>query len=111
MREDRYKISYDNSDASVLRFRINDGRASPTEPVYAETKASILRRRNTMAKLLEEQKQQLASSPEKAHSSVRVKKKNQRHSSMNDLSASERQRDGDRMKKRVSFHFLQLPPI
>lgn len=40
----RYKISYENSDASVLRFRINnDGRESP-EPAYTETKASILRR-------------------------------------------------------------------
>ena len=54
-REDRYKISYDNSDASVLRFRINDGTEGQAEPVYAETKASILRRRTTMSKLLEEQ--------------------------------------------------------
>ena len=63
-----------------------------------------------MAKLLEEQKQQQsASSPEKAHSSVRPNKRNQRHSSMNDLSASERQRDGDRIKKRVSFLSLSPP--
>ena len=40
---DRYTISYDNSDASVLRFRLNDGSVSP-EPAYVETKASILRR-------------------------------------------------------------------
>ena len=58
-RKDRYKISYDNSDASVLRFKINnDGRDSPDNnqgyPAYVETKASILRRRNTKAKLLNE---------------------------------------------------------
>ena len=106
-KEDRYRISYDNSDASVLRFRINDGRVSPAEPVFAETKASILRRRHTMAKLLEEQKLQqrqlAASSPEKSRSPTKGKK-NQRHCSMNDLSGgSEAQRDRDRMKKRVSF--------
>ena len=39
----RYTVSLDNSDASVLRFRVNDGRGTP-EPAYTETKASILRR-------------------------------------------------------------------
>ena len=86
----------------MLRFRINDGTDSPAEPVYAETKASILRRRTTLAKLLEEQKQQqrllASSSPEKSPTKGR---KNQRHSSMNDLSGGgrEAQRDGDRIKK------------
>lgn len=80
----------------MLRFRINDGTDSPAEPVYAETKASILRRRNTMAKLLEEQKKASFSSPEKSLSPKKGKK-NHRHSSMNDLGGA--QRDGDRMKK------------
>ena len=81
----------------MLRFRINDGTESPAEPVYAETKASILRRRNTMAKLLEEQKKRSASSPEKSPTKGR---KNQRHSSMNDLSGGEAERrDRDRIKK------------
>ena len=84
----------------MLRFRINDGTdESPAEPVYAETKASILRRRNTMAKLLEEQKKRSASSPEKSSSPAKGRK-SQRHSSMNDLSGGEgARRDRDMMKK------------
>ena len=46
----------DGSEISY-RFRINDGRDSP-EPAYNETKASILRRRNTMAKMIQEEEQQ-----------------------------------------------------
>ena len=51
------------SDASTLttyRFRINDndgGRSGSPEPAYNETKASILRRRNTMAKMIQEEEQ------------------------------------------------------
>ena len=58
----------DGSEASTMttyRFRINDGDimggegrggGSP-EPAYNETKASILRRRNTMAKMIHEEEQ------------------------------------------------------
>ena len=45
----RYKFWNNDPDVS-LRFKIQDGRNSP-EPAYTETKASILRRRNTLAKL------------------------------------------------------------
>ena len=45
----RYKFWNHDPDVS-LRFKIQDGRNSP-EPAYTETKASILRRRNTLAKL------------------------------------------------------------
>ena len=51
-----------------------------------------------MAKLLEEQKKASFSSPEKSLSPKKGKK-NQRHSSMNDLGGGGAQRDGDRMKK------------
>ena len=37
-----------------LRLRIQDGRQSP-EPAYTETKASILRRRNTLSKMMQKQ--------------------------------------------------------
>ena len=47
----RYR--YWNTDPDVsLRFKIQDGRNSP-EPAYTETKASILRRRNTLAKMMQ----------------------------------------------------------
>ena len=43
-RRDKFKISYENSDASVLRFKIRDDGDESPEPAYTETKASILRR-------------------------------------------------------------------
>ena len=46
----RYKFWNNDPDVS-LRFKIQDGRNSPEQPAYTETKASILRRRNTLAKL------------------------------------------------------------
>ena len=49
----RYKFWNDDSDVS-LRFKIQDGRNSP-EPAYTETKASILRRRNTLAKMMQQE--------------------------------------------------------
>eukprot|EP00095_Tigriopus_kingsejongensis_P012458 maker-scaffold696_size110080-snap-gene-0.13 protein:Tk12458 transcript:maker-scaffold696_size110080-snap-gene-0.13-mRNA-1 annotation:"cad86_drome ame: full" len=79
-RRDKYKLSYDTSDASVLRFRINDGVNSP-EPAYTETKASILRRRNTMAKMLqEEENRQIQEDPHHLKPSHRY-----RHWSLNEL--------------------------
>ena len=48
----RYKFWNDDPDVS-LRFKIQDGRNSP-EPAYTETKASILRRRNTLAKMMKQ---------------------------------------------------------
>ena len=59
----RFGSTYgDGSDASTLttyRFRINDdnGRTGSPEPAYNETKASILRRRNTMAKMIQDEEQ------------------------------------------------------
>ncbi|XP_059097433.1 cadherin-86C-like isoform X1 [Tigriopus californicus] len=79
-RRDQIKVSYDHSDASVLRFRINDGNASP-EPAYTDTKASILRRRNTMAKMLkEEDNRQSQEDPHHLKPSHRY-----RHWSLNEL--------------------------
>ena len=48
-----FRYRYWNTDPDVsLRFKIQDGRNSP-EPAYTETKASILRRRNTLAKMMQ----------------------------------------------------------
>ena len=89
-RKDRYKISYDNSDASVLRFKINnDGRDSPDNnqgyPAYVETKASILRRRNTMAKLLNEDDKKYSEAAADVKGQAALSRKN-RNLSLNDLS-------------------------
>ncbi len=82
----------------MLRFRINDGRESP-EPAYAETKASILRRRNTMAKMHQEEAE---SSNKKGRGRGKVSR---RHQSLNDISgagAEDRliREDGDRERGR-----------
>ena len=50
----RYKFWNDDPDVS-LRFKIQDGRNSEMEPAYTETKASILRRRNTLAKMMQQE--------------------------------------------------------
>ena len=53
----RYKFWNTDPDVS-LRFKIQDGRNSP-EPAYTETKASILRRRNTLAKMMQKGEEKL----------------------------------------------------
>jgi hypothetical protein len=75
---------YDNSDASILRFRINDGRDSPIEPAYVETKASILRRRQTMKLMAEHQ----AAATAAEESSTGRFRGNKRHLSLNDVNAA-----------------------
>ncbi len=46
------RLRFWNEDPDVsLRFKIQDGRGNSPEPAYAETKASILRRRTTLAKM------------------------------------------------------------
>lgn len=51
-RDSRSRFWNEDPDVS-LRFKIQDGKCSP-EPFYTETKASILRRRNTLAKMMQQ---------------------------------------------------------
>ena len=47
---------WNNPDPDVsLRFKIQDGGRHSPEPAYTETKASILRRRNTLAKMMQQE--------------------------------------------------------
>lgn len=70
-----YRFWNEDPDVS-LRFKIQDaaGRSSPVEPAYVDTKASILRRRNTMAKMMQQE-----------FGSGLMKKLKERHWSLTDL--------------------------
>ena len=61
LKTSHFRYKYWNYDPDVsLRFKIQDagGRHSP-EPAYTETKASILRRRNTLAKMMQQEEERM----------------------------------------------------
>ena len=62
-------------------FRINDGKDSP-EPAYNETKASILRRRNTMAKMIHAEEQHIISNIKDPRSRSRASYLHGKHRSL-----------------------------